>query len=220
MRTGRSEMDWGRSAADGSCCCEMAGRDLPARPVEGTPGRAARPLAAVPLIPSSSVPLVRRVSRTTLPRYARRVSAGASCPPRADCGRITPYSGGEAVHNPPHPLRAGNGSMRMRNLVFSVGFALSLVFAVSADGAGDSRCRHCNSKMYGPGCHHSATGKHEHRNDENACDWCGSRSYGPGCHHSPTGKHRHGPGAGKCVWCGSKSTGPGCHHSPTGRHEK
>lgn len=110
--------------------------------------------------------------------------------------------------------------MRMRNLVFAVGVALSLVFAVSADGAGDSCCRHCNSKMYGPGCHHSATGKHEHRNDENACDWCGSRSYGPGCHHSPTGKHRHGPGAGKCVWCGSKSTGPGCHHSPTGRHEK
>lgn len=98
--------------------------------------------------------------------------------------------------------------------------ALAMSFGVSADGTEVTRCRHCNSKMYGPGCNHSPTGRHEHRNDEKACEWCGSKMYGPGCSHSPTKKHRHGSGAGKCVWCGSKSTGPGCHHSPTGKHVK
>ena len=97
------------------------------------------------------------------------------------------------------------------------------IVVITAAFAADTlvtRCRHCNSKMYGPGCSHSPNGKHEHCNDEKACEWCGSKMYGPGCHHSPTGKHRHGSGAGKCVWCGSKSTGPGCHHGQTGKHMK
>ena len=65
------------------------------------------------------------------------------------------------------------------------------------------------------GCHHSPTGKHEHRDDSTRCEWCGSVSYGAGCHHSPTSKHRYGPGEGKCIWCGSKASGAKGYRSPT-----
>ena len=105
-------------------------------------------------------------------------------------------------------------------IIGAIVFGLALVGGLLAAQKNESKCRHCGSASYGAGCHHSPTGKHEHRDDSTRCEWCGSVSYGAGCHHSPTSKHRHGPGDGKCIWCGSKSTGAGCHHSPTGRHVK
>ena len=108
----------------------------------------------------------------------------------------------------------------MKKIGVVVAICLTIGGTLIAAQKNESKCRHCGSASYGAGCHHSPTGKHEHRDDSKRCEWCGSASYGAGCHHSPTNKHRHGPGDGKCIWCGSKSTGAGCHHSPTGKHVK
>ena len=49
----------------------------------------------------------------------------------------------------------------MRKSLIVVSVVLAAAAGTGLAGTEDSRCRHCNSKMYGPGCHHSPTGRHE-----------------------------------------------------------
>ena len=90
----------------------------------------------------------------------------------------------------------------------SIVCGLALVGGLLAAQKNESKCWHCGSASYGAGCHHSPTGKHEHRDDSTRCEWCGSVSYGAGCHHSPTSKHRHGLGEASVSGAGRKSTAP------------
>jgi hypothetical protein len=84
-----------------------------------------------------------------------------------------------------------------------------------------TKCMHCGSTKFGPGCPSSTDGLHKHNTDARHCMYCGSSSYGNGCLQTPTRKHKHNHGDGKCIYCGEI---PGanqakCKHAPNGQHE-
>ena len=91
-------------------------------------------------------------------------------------------------------------------------------FRLSADRS-VSRCAHCGSTSFGPGCSYARSGIHRHQTDERHCEYCGSTAYGRGCSYSPFGVHCHG-GGNRCRWCGSMAGGLGCPYYPTGVHEQ
>ena len=83
-----------------------------------------------------------------------------------------------------------------------------------------SKCTHCGSSKFGPGCPGSINGLHQHNTDDKRCMFCGSSSYGNGCLQTPSRKHIHGSNGIKCKWCGAvASSQTPCKHSPTGKHE-
>ena len=84
-----------------------------------------------------------------------------------------------------------------------------------------TKCVHCGSTKFGPGCPSSLNGLHKHSTNERKCMYCGKSAYGNGCLQAPTRKHIHGRGNGKCIHCGVMATGNamGCQHSPNRKHE-
>ena len=84
-----------------------------------------------------------------------------------------------------------------------------------------TKCQHCGSTKFGPGCSGSTNGLHKHDTNDRKCMYCGKNAYGYGCLQAPTRKHIHGRGGSRCIYCGKVVNGGtmGCEHSPNRKHD-